>query len=87
MVELLAPAGTMEALKAAVNCGCDAIYLGMTKFGARAYATNFDSETIKEAIEYCHLNNVKIYVNYNATSNYTIDSNNVVEAMSYKVVE
>ena len=65
MVELLAPAGTMEALKAAVNCGCDAIYLGMTKFGARAYATNFDSETIKEAIEYCHLNNVKIYVTMN----------------------
>ena len=65
MAELLAPAGTMEALVAAVNCGCDAIYLGMTKFGARAYATNFDFDTIKEAISYCHLNNVKIYVTMN----------------------
>lgn len=65
MVELLAPAGTMEALKAAVNCGCDAIYLGMSKYGARAYATNFDFDTIKEAISYCHLNNVKIYVTMN----------------------
>lgn len=65
MVELLAPAGTMEALKAAVNCGCDAIYLGMNKYGARAYATNFDFDTIKEAISYCHLNNVKIYVTMN----------------------
>ena len=65
MVELLAPAGSMEALVAAVNAGCDAIYLGMNKFGARAYATNFDEDTLKEAISYCHLNNVKIYVTMN----------------------
>lgn len=65
MVELLAPAGNMEALKAAVNCGADAIYLGMNRFGARAYATNFDTYSIVEAITYCHLHNVKIYVTMN----------------------
>ena len=42
MTELLAPAGNMEALKAAISNGCDAIYLGMQKFGARAYSNNFD---------------------------------------------
>ena len=42
MRELLAPAGNMEALKAAISNGCDAIYLGMQKFGARAYSSNFD---------------------------------------------
>ena len=65
MVELLAPAGTSEALKAAVNNGCDAIYLGMNRFGARAYATNFDYNTLKEALDYAHLHNVKIYVTMN----------------------
>ena len=42
MSELLAPAGNMDALKAAVSNGCDAIYLGMQRFGARAYSSNFD---------------------------------------------
>lgn len=65
MTELLAPAGTMEALVAAVNAGCDAVYLGMSRFGARAYATNFDFDTIKDAIRYCHLYNVKIHVTMN----------------------
>ena len=65
MSELLAPAGNMEALKAAINNGCDAIYLGMQKFGARAYANNFDNETLKEAIRYAHIRNVKIYVTMN----------------------
>lgn len=65
MTELLAPAGNMEALKAAISNGCDAIYLGMQKFGARAYSSNFDIETLKEAIEYAHLRDVKIYVTMN----------------------
>ena len=65
MSELLAPAGNMKALIAAVSNGCDAIYLGMNKFGARAYANNFDFEELKEAIKYCHLRNVKIYVTMN----------------------
>ena len=46
MTELLAPAGNMEALKAAVSNGCNAVYLGMQKFGARAYSNNFDEETL-----------------------------------------
>lgn len=65
MAELLAPAGSMEALKAAIANGCDAIYLGMQKFGARAYSSNFDLETLKEAIAYAHLRQVKIYVTMN----------------------
>ena len=65
MTELLAPAGSFEALVAAISNGCDAIYLGMNKFGARAYASNFDEETLKQAIEYAHLRNVKIYVTMN----------------------
>lgn len=65
MTELLAPAGSMEALKAAISNGCDAIYLGMQKFGARAYSSNFDLETLKEAVDYAHLRNVKIYVTMN----------------------
>lgn len=65
MAELLAPAGTMEALKAAVNSGCDAVYLGMSRFGARAYATNFNYETLKEALDYCHSYNVALHVTMN----------------------
>lgn len=65
MTELLAPAGNWEALKAAIANGCDAIYLGMQKFGARAYSTNFDAEQMKEAVDYAHLRGVKIYVTMN----------------------
>ena len=76
MTELLAPAGNMEALKAAISNGCDAIYLGMQKFGARAYSSNFDLESLKEAVAYAHLRNVKIYVTMN-----TIVFENEVEEM------
>jgi len=65
MTELLAPAGNMEALKAAIGNGCDAVYLGMQKFGARAYSSNFDLETLKAAVAYAHLRDVKIYVTMN----------------------
>lgn len=65
MTELLAPAGSMEALTAAVSNGADAIYLGMQKFGARAYSSNFDIESLKEAVPYAHLRDVKIYVTMN----------------------
>lgn len=65
MTELLAPAGNMEALKAAISNGCDAIYLGMQKFGARAYSCNFDFDSLREAVAYAHLRNVKIYVTMN----------------------
>ncbi len=65
MTELLAPAGNMEALKAAVANGCDAVYLGMQKFGARAYSCNFDETTLAEAVRYAHLREVKVYVTMN----------------------
>ncbi|MBQ8589380.1 MAG: U32 family peptidase [Firmicutes bacterium] len=65
MTELLAPAGNMEALKAAISNGCDAVYLGMQKFGARAYSSNFDWEALEEAIRYAHLRDVKIFVTMN----------------------
>jgi len=63
--ELLAPAGNMESLRAAVVAGCDAVYLGGYTFGARSYAGNFSLEEIVEAIEYCHLRKVKVYVTVN----------------------
>lgn len=65
MTELLAPAGNMEALKAAIANGCDAVYLGMQKFGARAYSCNFDETTLPEAVSYAHLREVKVYVTMN----------------------
>ncbi len=60
-IELLAPAGSMETLKAAVQAGADAVYLAGTKFGARQSADNFTHETLKEAIRYCHIRGVKVY--------------------------
>ena len=63
--ELLAPAGSWEALLAAVEAGADAVYLGGKLYGARAFAKNFDEEGIREAVRYCHLHGVKVYVTVN----------------------
>lgn len=63
--ELLAPAGSMESLKAAVNNGCDAVYLGGKSFSARQSAGNFSLEELEEACDYCHLRGVKVYVTVN----------------------
>lgn len=63
--EILAPAGSMEALKAAVYAGADAVYLGGDRFGARAYAGNFNEEALIKAIEYSHLYGVKVYLTIN----------------------
>ena len=63
--ELLAPAGSFECLIAAIKGGADAIYIGGKKFGARAYAKNFDTEEIARAVRYAHLHNRKIYVTLN----------------------
>lgn len=63
--ELLAPAGNMEALKAAVLAGCDAVYIGGKFFGARNFADNFHDEEMVEAIRYAHLYGVKVYVTMN----------------------
>lgn len=64
-IELLAPCGNMDALKAAIAAGCDAVYLGLTTFSARAFAGNFTHEEFIEAISYAHIRNVKIYVTMN----------------------
>ena len=64
-VELLAPAGGPEQFKAAVNAGCDAIYLGGSLFNARIGAGNFTLEEMKEAIDYGHLRGVRTYVTLN----------------------
>ncbi len=63
--ELLAPAGSMEALQAAVRCGADAVYVGAQQFSARANAQNFDDKSLKEAATYCHLYGTKIYLAVN----------------------
>ena len=63
--ELLAPAGDMAALRAAVSAGANAVYLGFDEFSARAKAKNFDKEELIEAINYSHLRGVKIYVTFN----------------------
>ena len=63
--ELLAPAGGMEALVAAVENGADAVYLGARAFSARGYASNFSDKELEEAIDYAHLRGVKVYVTVN----------------------
>ena len=63
--ELLAPAGSLESLKAAVNAGADAVYIGGTRFGARAYANNLTEEDMKWAIDYAHLHGVSLYMTIN----------------------
>lgn len=65
MVELLAPAGSREALVAAVESGANAVYLAGNMFGARAYADNFDEEAMREAVRFAHLRNVHVHVTVN----------------------
>ena len=64
-IELLAPAGSREALEAAVESGADAVYLAGNQYGARAFAANFDDAAIVEAIRYCHQKDVKVYITMN----------------------
>ena len=64
-IELLAPAGNMKCLHAAVEAGCDAVYLSGNCFGARAFAKNFSDCELVEAINYCHLYGVRVYVTVN----------------------
>ncbi len=63
--ELLCPAGSMEALKAALHFGADAVYGGMKRFGLRAFAGNFDENQLKEAVELCHAAGKKFYLTMN----------------------
>lgn len=65
MFELLAPAGDLKCVYAAVNAGADAVYLGLGDFNARQKAENFDEATLKEAIDYAHFFGAKVYVAVN----------------------
>ena len=64
-IELLSPAGNEESFYKAISNGCNAIYLGLDKFSARAYATNFSLDNLKEYVDYAHLRNIKINVTMN----------------------
>ncbi|RHM54182.1 U32 family peptidase [Mitsuokella sp. AF33-22] len=79
MVELLAPAGSREALIAAVENGANAVYLAGNVFGARAYAANFDREGLREAIRFAHLRDVAIHV----TVNTIVDDEELPELRDY----
>ncbi|WP_334102905.1 peptidase U32 family protein, partial [Methanothrix soehngenii] len=63
--ELLAPAGSPQALHSAIAAGADAVYLSGKRFGARKFAANFDHTALTEAIDYAHLRGVKVYVTVN----------------------
>ena len=82
--ELLSPAGDMECLYAAVSAGCDAVYLGGKLFGARAFSSNFNEEELKDAIRYCHLYGVKVYVTVN-TIIYEREVDNFIKYVDFLV--
>ena len=64
-IEILAPAGSMDSVVAAVRSGADAVYLGEKEFSARSSAHNFDENELKQAVRYCHIHSVKVYVTLN----------------------
>ncbi|MGL5347673.1 MAG: DUF3656 domain-containing U32 family peptidase [Peptostreptococcaceae bacterium] len=78
-VELLAPVGSFEALKAAVQNGANAVYLGGKDFSARASANNFDREELKEAVRYAHIRGVQVFV----TANTLIKQNEIYDFVEY----
>lgn len=75
----MAPVGSMESLFAAVENGANAVYLGGKLFNARQYASNFDDEEMRKAVEYAHLRNVKVYV----TVNILIDDTELEKTLEY----
>lgn len=81
-VEILAPAGSYTSLKAAFNAGCDAVYIGGSKFGARAYADNPGEDELVGAIELAHIHNKKIYLTIN-----TLLKNKELEQELYNFLE
>ena len=78
-IELLAPSGDMESLVMAVQNGADAVYLGGTKFSARAFATNFTEKELEEAVDYCHSYGVRVHI----TLNTLLKDSEIIEAMQY----
>ena len=79
MPEILAPAGSFEALKAAVANGADAVYLGGKSFNARAFADNFDLQTLREAAAFAHFHGVKLYL----TLNILLQESELPQALAY----
>lgn len=77
--ELLAPVGSFDALKAAVQNGANAVYLGGKEFSARASANNFDREELKEAVRYAHIRDVRVFV----TANTLIKQNEIEDFLEY----
>ena len=80
--ELLAPAGNFESLVAAIQAGCDAVYLSGKLYGARSFANNFSNEELIEAVKYAHLYGVKIYVTIN-TLIYESEVNNFIKYVEF----
>jgi U32 family peptidase len=78
-IELLAPAGSWEALEAAVNAGADAVYMGGKAFGARQYASNFDREEMTRAVYFAHMHRVRLYI----TVNTLVDDSELKELADY----
>ena len=78
-LELLSPVGDFECLKAAVQNGADAVYLGGKDFSARASANNFDREELKEAVKYAHVRGVRVFV----TTNTLIKQNELEDFIDY----
>ena len=64
-MEILSPAGSYDALVAAIRSGADAVYIGGTQFSARRNAKNFTEEEMEKALNLCHLHGVKLYVAVN----------------------
>ena len=81
-IELLAPCGNYESLIAAVNFGANAVYLATNRFGARGYANNFGSDEIVEAIKFCHIRGVKVYVTMN-TLIYETEMDKAIEQVDF----
>lgn len=77
-IEILAPAGSLDGMKAAFHAGADAVYMGGSRFGARAYADNPNEEDLKRAIDYAHIHHKKIYLTLN-----TLLKDNELEGMVF----
>lgn len=81
-IEILAPAGSYESLVAAVNANADAVYIGGSKFGARAFANNLEEDSLLQAIDYVHLHGKQIYLTIN-----TLLKNKEIKNELYEYVE
>ena len=85
-VELLSPAGNFDCLKAAIQNGADAVYIGASEYSARAGATNFNLNELKRAVEYAHIRNVKIHLALNTLiKNNELDSALKLASFAYEI--